>query len=210
MPFDPNDPDVKVAIANAVEEATSSLKRKNDDLFVEVKKLKKGREIDPDEVSKLERERDELLERVLKAEKELSVSKKAAETISKNYESELAFTSRLLVDNGLREALLEVGVKNPVHAKAVMAMMRNEVKVASEGENRIARVGDKDLKTHIKEWSLSDEGKQFISAPENFGGGANGGSKPTGSKVITRSEFNSLSQPERRDFSIQGGKVTDG
>jgi hypothetical protein len=209
MPFDPKDPDTIAALATAIEDATAGLKRKNDELLGEVKKLKKGREIDPEDFAALERERDELQERAVKAEKEANTAKKAIETATKNYESETAFTSRLLVENGLREALLEAGVKNPVHAKAVMAMMRNDVKIVVDGENRIAKVGEKDLKAHVKEWSQSDEGKQFIAAPDNSGSGAHGSGKPAGAKTINRLSFEKLSPHEQMAFSKEGGTVTD-
>lgn len=209
MPFDPNDPDTKTALTAAIEEATAGLKRKNEELLGEVKKLKKGREIDPDDYAALERERDEAVELAAKAEKDAKAALKAAEAAAKNFETESAFTSRLLVENGLRETLLEVGVKNPVHAKAVMAMMRGDVKIVVDGENRIAKVGDKDLKAHIKEWSQSDEGKQFIAAPDNSGGGASGSGKPAGAKSMTRSAFDQLDPSARAAFSKDGGTLTD-
>jgi hypothetical protein len=109
----------------------------------------------------------------------------------------------------LREALLEAGVKNPVHAKAVMAMMRNDVKIVVDGENRVAKVGEKDLKAHIKEWSLSDEGKQFIAAPDNSGGSAPGSGKPAGAKTMTRTAFDQLGANEKATFSKDGGTLTD-
>ena len=78
------------------------------------------------------------------------------------------------MDNGLNDALLKAGVK-PEMTKAVKALLSGQVTLKTEGENRIAFMGDKPLSDAVIEWAKSDEGKHFVAAPNNQGGGANGG-----------------------------------
>lgn len=174
MPFDPKDPDTIAALEAAVTEATNKLDAKNKQLLDELKKARKNAEIDPEDFAKLERERDEMQTKLSDADKVRKAAEKAAADATKALQGESAFTQRLLIDNGLNAALLEAGVKNPVHLKAVTAMMRGSVEIKVEGDARKAVVGDKELTAYIKEWSASDEGKQFVAAPSNTGGGSPG------------------------------------
>jgi len=48
--LDLNSPEVKAAINEAVQEATKGLLAKRDELLGEVKKLRKGQEIDPSDI----------------------------------------------------------------------------------------------------------------------------------------------------------------
>ena len=175
--FDPEDADAKAAIAAAVEAAVEKLDKKNKELLGELKKARKGADIDPAEHERLEAERDTLQGQLREAQTQLKAANKAAETAGATLAGEQAFNQRLLVDNGLNAALLEAGVKNPVHLKAAAAMLKSaaKVEVVVEGDNRKAVVNGKDLGAFVKEWSQSDEGKAFVSAPVNNGGGAGGG-----------------------------------
>lgn len=175
--FDPNDADTKAAIRAAVDEAVAGLDAKNKELLGEVKRLKKGAEIKPEDFERVERERDELATKLDEANKQVKAATKAAETATQALNGEQAFNQRLLIDNGLNAALLEAGVKNPAHLKAAAALLRTSAKVEIkvEGDARKAVVGDKDLAAFVKEWSQSDDGKAFVSAPVNAGGGASGG-----------------------------------
>lgn len=175
--FDPKDPEFLAAVQAAVDEATAGLKAKNAELLGEVKTLKKGREIKPEDVAQIERERDDLQAQLTAAQGELKTAKKAAETATQALEGERGFTTRLLVDNGLNAALLEAGVKNPAHLKAAAALIRSgqKVEIKADGETRNAMIGDKPLADFVKAWAASDDGKHFVSAPVNTGGGAKSG-----------------------------------
>ena len=186
MAYDPNDPADKAAVQDLIDAALAPLASKNKELLGEVKKLKRGAEIDPADFERVERERDEAQAQLADANKAAKAHAKAAEDATAALTGEQGYTQRLLVDNGLRAALAEAGVTNAVQAKAAAALIREQskIEVKIDGADRKAVVGDKDLLAHVKEWSQSDEGKHFVSAPANTGGGATGGTGAgTGAKT---------------------------
>lgn len=175
--FDPNDPADKEAVQKLIDDAVKPLKEKRDELLAENKRLKKGAEIKPEDVEKLEQERDELKEKLTDAEKAKKDAEKLANQATEALKGEQGYTQKLLIENGLNAALVEAGVSNPVHQKAAAALIRssNKVEVVVDGENRVAKIGDKDLGAFVKEWAGSDDGKHFVTAQANSGGGAPGG-----------------------------------
>lgn len=209
MSVDLNDPDVQAAIKQQVDEAVKGVVAKNTELLAEVKKLKKETGIKPEDLDRLEAERDEALKQRDESQKALKQLTKDFEKVTNDHKSEAAFTQKLLVDNGLTEALVSVGVKEPAHLKAVKAMLASQVQIVADGDNRVAKVGDKALADFAKEWAASDEGKHFVSAPVNSGGGAQGGGGNSGKKTISRTNFDAMSQQERFAFAKDGGKVID-
>ena len=84
-----------------------------------------------------------------------------------------------LIDNGLNDALLKVGVR-PEMMTAVKAMLKSQTKLTSDNGQYSALIGDKPLIDAVSEWAAGDEGKHFVSAPANSGGGAPGGSSHNG------------------------------
>jgi len=168
-------PEVQAAIQAAVDAAIAPLAAKRDELLGEVKKLRKESAIKPEDVEKLETEIDTLKANLATAQKDAKTFKETAEKSTKLLEAESGFTQKLLVDNGLSDALVKANVNNPAHLKAVKSMLSGQVKIVAEGETRKAMVGDKELSAYVTEWAASDEGKHFVSAPNNSGGGAGGG-----------------------------------
>lgn len=166
---------IKDAVAAAVEAATSPLVAKRDELLGEVKKLRKESAIKPEDVEKLESQIDTLKADLATAQTEAKTFKTNAEKIQKTLETESSFNHKLLVDNGLTDELTKAGVTNPAFLKAVKSTLAQQVKVVIEGEQRIAKAGDKSLTDFVKEWATSDEGKHFVSATNNSGGGSQGG-----------------------------------
>jgi len=173
--------------------ATQGLVTKNKELLGKLSDAKKGATIDPAEHAKLE-------EQVAKLESDLAIATKANKTtlgdldkIRKAHESESEFTKRLLVDNGLVDALTKAGVTNPVNLKAAKAMLKDGVTLIIDGDTRKAMLGDKELNDGILAWAGSDEGKHFIAAPSNSGGGAQGSGKPASADIMK------LSAKERMD-----------
>ena len=76
-----------------------------------------------------------------------------------------------MIDNGLSAAL--DGVKVMAEAKdAATALFRSSA-VIEDGK---AVINGKPLADAIKEWAETDQGKFFTQAPDNHGGGAQGGS----------------------------------
>jgi hypothetical protein len=202
-------PEVQEAIKAAVEAATQPLLAKRDELLNEVKTLRKGKQINPEDVEKLESQIETLQGELGKATNELKTAKKTAEDATKALQSESSFTQKLLVENGLGDALLKAGVTNPVHLKAVKSMLSNQVKVVVDGDTRKAMFGDKELSVAVTEWAASDEGKHFVSPPNNNGGGAQGGNNQSNTKTMTRAQFDASNHVERAAFAKEGGKVVD-
>lgn len=206
--------DLDKAIAEAVGKVEESLKGKNSELLDEVKKLKsdlrKTQDIKPEDVAALESEIDGLKTKLGTAEKAAKDATAAREKAEKALESESGFNRKLVVENGLREALAANGVTNPVHQKAAIALLGTGVQVATEGDVRVAKVGDKGLADFVKEWAGGDEGKHFVSAPNNSGGGAGGGhGKTQTGKTVTRSAFDGMAPADQMAFSKEGGTVVD-
>jgi len=180
MPYDPEDKDtkaaLKAAVTAAIEEATAGLIEKNNDLITRLKKAQKDSTISPEDHAALQAELDE-------AKTKLAVSVKALKTAATEtdkhktaHESSAKTVYELLVDNGLSAALLAVGVKNPAYQKAAKALLSKETfTFEGEGAARVAKVGDKSLAEFVKTWATGDEGKAFVDAPGNKGGGAPGG-----------------------------------
>ena len=164
-----------------IEAATGGLKSKNTELLAELKKARKSAEITPEQLSEVEAERDKLQSDLQAAHKLVKDATKAAETASKALEQESGFTQKLLIDNGLVGELTKHGVTNAAHLKAAQAMLRAGVQIVADGENRVAKVGEKALSDYVKDWAASDEGKHFVAAPINTGGGAGGGGGKGGS-----------------------------
>lgn len=176
--FDENDPADVELVEKKIAEATDGLKAKNKELMGALKAAKNGAQIDPADHAALEQERDELVNKLGDANKLLKTTTKAAEDAAKALGDEKGFTERLLADNGLNEALLAAGVKNPAHLKGAAALLRSGVKIEVGADGaRLAKIGDKSLADAVKEWSATDDGKAYVSAPQNGGGGGNGGTK---------------------------------
>lgn len=214
MSIDLNAPEVQEAIKSAVKAAveseTSGLISKRDELLAEVKKLKKGQEIKPEQYEALEAELEATRDKLSEASKIAKNTQTEFEKVKKMFEAENSFTSRLLVDNGLQAELLKAGVTNPAHLKAVKSMLSGQVQVRVEGDERKAIIGDKTLADYVSEWSKSDEGKHFVAAPSNSGGGSTGGGNAGGSaKTMPRAQFDKISSAEKVGFLKDGGKLID-
>jgi hypothetical protein len=168
-------PEVKEAIQAAVAEATKGLVAKRDELLTELKEARKGKTIDPAELDKRDARIEELEGQLSESTKAQATALKEAKKATEALQASEGFTQRLLVDNGLTEALTKAGVTNPVHLKAVKSMLAGQVQIVADGDNKVAKVGEKALTDFVGEWAKGDEGKFFVAAPNNSGGGANGG-----------------------------------
>lgn len=145
-----------------------------------------GKDVPP-EVQQRITELEELVESqkasLAEAQKAAKKATTEAEKATKALADAEGFTQRLLVDNGLSDALTKAGVTNPVHLKAAKALLSGQVQIVADGDSKVAKVGEKALADFIGEWAKGDEGKFFVAAPNNSGGGANGGSGGSGNKT---------------------------
>lgn len=157
-------------LKNAVE----ALSAKNRELLGELKAAKakaKGVEIDPVEHEQLRTQVEELTGKLTKAEK---AAAKQIEDLTKVVSTKDAALQSYLIDNGLSDAMLKAGVR-PEMMPAVKAMLKGKATIKDEGGNIAAFMGDQPLTDAVSAWAASDEGKHFVSAPANTGGGAAGG-----------------------------------
>ncbi|MBO9602552.1 MAG: hypothetical protein J7496_08600 [Novosphingobium sp.] len=215
MPFDPNDPDTKAALEAAITKATEPLKEsisklegKNEELVGENRKLKRGAEIKPEDLQAAE-------DRADKAEKALDDANKTLKAVTgerdkavKSLETESAYTSKLLIQDGLKSALIAAGVKDEDFLDTLTAKFSSSAQVVTKGDERTAMIGDKSLSDHISEWAGSDAGKKFVAAPANGGGGAGGGGGGgSQAKAKSEAEVNSLSPKDRAAFFADGGTI---
>jgi hypothetical protein len=161
-------------IQAVIDDAVAGLKAKNTELIGEVKKLRKGQEIDPEDFNRLKEDNDALADKLADTQKAVKAAQAEAEKLKKAYADESGFTQKLLVDNGLTDALVKNGIA-PQFLGAVKAMFAGQTQVVIDGDSRAARIGDKAIAEFVSEWSKSEEGKHFVAAPANSGGGSNGG-----------------------------------
>lgn len=213
MAFDATDKDTQKAIKDAVEaavtEATAGLVTKNQELIGKLKKATKDAQIDPAEHQALQAELDATQAKLTEAQKIAKTATTEAEKIKKAYETESKVAHNLLVENGLTSALLEAGVKKPAYQKAAKAMLAGQVVLTADGENRVAKVGDKLLADFVKTWATSDEGKSFVDAPANGGGGASGGGTGAGgAKTLAMPAFEALADAGKMEFIKAGGTIS--
>ena len=124
-----------------------------------------------------------------KLQADLSVSQKSAkesvktlETLQGQLKAETGFTQKLLIDNGLTDELVKNGVA-PQFLPAVKAMFAGQAQIVAEGDTRTAKIGDKSVSDFVKEWAASDDGKHFVKAPENSGGGSQGSGNGTNQQI---------------------------
>ena len=154
--------------------AVDALSAKNRELLGELKTVKakaRGADIDPNEFAALQSANEELFAKLTKVEKE---SGRTIEGLQKTLQTKDATLQSYLIDNGLSDALLKANVR-PELMPAVKAMLRANAKLADEGGQYKAILGDKPLSDAVMEWAANDEGKHFVAAPANAGGGASGG-----------------------------------
>lgn len=199
--------ELSAKIAEAVEAATGGLSKKNQELLSELKEARKGKAIDPAELDRLQSKIDSLESDLGLAQKAKKDQDKLLKQAQDALAAESGFTQKLLIDNGLTDALVKAGVANQF-LPAVKAMFGSQAKIVAEGDARKALIGDKELTEFVSSWATSDEGKHYIAAPSNGGGGASGGSGgSSGQKVWTRERFDAASHYERSEFAKAGGKV---
>ena len=189
MAYDPKDPnDVKTvqalidaAVTAAVdtaneehEAATAGLKAKTKELLGKLRKAESGEAGDPAEVARLEDELQKSQKALKDAEKSFGALTKEKEALAAERDKEAGFSKSLLVGNGLTDALVAAGVKKEL-LPATKALLKDQVTIKEDGDNRLVMVGDKSLGDFVKEWSQGDEGKHYVAAGENGGGGSGGG-----------------------------------
>jgi small-conductance mechanosensitive channel len=166
----------------AQEEANKGLKA---DLTKAKNELRKGQEIDPSEFASLQRENEELKGKLTTLDKDFKKVAGERDTLAKTLETESKITLEMQRDSDLTNGLSAINVTNPINLKAAKALLAAQVAVVTDGDKRISKVGEKSVTDYLKEWATTDEGKHFVSAQANNGGGAQGGGQEKPTQALT-------------------------
>jgi hypothetical protein len=194
-----------------LKESIGNLEGKRDELIAENRKLKRGAEIKPEDLTAAEERADKAEAALADATKQVKALTGERDKAVKALEGEQSFTQRLLIQDGLKSALIANGVKDEDFLDTLTAKFAGGASIVTEGDQRKAMLGDKPMADAIKEWAGSDAGKKFVSAPDNSGGGAQGGKADAApAKTMLRSEFDALAPAQQHAFTVkEGGKVVD-
>lgn len=189
-----------------------ALKQKNKELIAEVRKAKGSTN---EEAARLADELDTVKAENVKLSSALKKATDGLAAVQKDADAKLAAKSAIIQkhirDEGLLKGLTESGVKKELLAGA-LALHQGKIEVDEEKGEAFAMVNGARvaLPDYLKTWAASDEGKNYITAPVNGGGGAQGaGSVVPGGKVQTRTAFDALDAAGKAAFVKEGGTLTD-
>lgn len=201
------------AVQEAVEKATTGLKAKNDELLAAQKKLKDENKDLKDKTEQTEAEKKAAEEAaalksgdVEKIKKQLE--EKHAKEIAKLNEENTATKSKLdsvLIDGGIADALVKVNVAPQYHdaVKALLKTAHKSALVEQDGKV-IAHIDGKPITDFITEWSQGDQGKHYVAAPSNGGGGSKGSGD--GSKATVAKKRSEMSPSEKSAYIDEHGQ----
>jgi hypothetical protein len=184
----------------AIEKAVGPLKAKVEEVMTEAKdakrKLREASEIKPEDLTAAEDRADKAEAKAKELEKQVGTLTKERDTATKALEAENGFTSKLLIQDGIKSALIASGVKDEDFLDALTTKFAGGATIVADGELRKAMIGDKVVGDAIKEWAVSDAGKKFVAAPNNSGGGATGGAGAggAGNNPFAKDTFNMTEQ----------------
>jgi len=203
--------DIDAAIEKAVgplKDSIGKLETKNEELIGENRKLKRGADIKPEDLTAAEDRADKAEKAKADLEKQVKALTAERDKAVKSLETEQAISTKDRINRDLTAALIANGVKDETFLDALTAKFAPTAIIKVDGDKREAMIGDKSLADAIKEFAGSDAGKKFVAAPVNGGGGAGGGSGSGGSgKVITQAEHDAMRPKDRAQFFADGGKI---
>lgn len=155
--------------------AVEALNSKNRELLGELKIAKakaRGSEINPEDYAALQNELEAAKAALDRTTKD---SSKQMEALKNSLAEKDSALQSYLIDNGLNDAMLKAGIRPEVMG-VVKARLKAEAKLVAENGQYSALFGYKPLIEGVTAWAATDEGKHFVAAPANSGGGASGGS----------------------------------
>ena len=162
--------------------AVEALNAKNRELLGELKVAKakaRGAEINPEDYASLQNELEATKAMLDKATKD---GGKQIEALNKALSEKDSALQSYLIDNGLNDAMLKAGIR-PEVMSVVKARLKAEAKLVADNGQYSALFGDKPLVEGVTAWAASDEGKHFVAAPANTGGGAAGATSNGGAPM---------------------------
>lgn len=143
----------------------------------------KGKEVDLDKVKDLARK---------PLQRELDTTKEENGTLKKQLRN-------LVTDGALTSAISEIKVAGP-YSKAVKAMFKDQVKLVEDDDGNPTAViegeyGEQPVAKYLKEWAQTDEGKAFLEADANTGGGTrNNGGRGKGKNPWSKDDWSPKEQ----------------
>lgn len=220
MKIDTETDEGKAQLQKLIDEATTGLKSKNEELLGLTKKLKEEMKSTTDRLDAIAKEKEEA--EAAAAAKGGDVEK-VKETLTKQHKSEMekltanlsdtqSKLNKVLIENGLTDALTKAGVA-PQYLDAAKALLttKHKAEVADDNGNPVARIEGKAISEFVSEWTQGDQGKHFKAAANNGGGGANGqngNAKGGAAKTMSRADFEAMSAIDKITFSKEGGTLT--
>jgi len=116
-----------------------------------------------------------------------------------------------VIGEGLTQALVKAKVAAPL-MDAAKALIKSSFKgeIGDNDGSPFAKFDGKAVDQFVTDWSQTEQGKHFVSADSNSGGGSNGangtgqGAGNTGKKTMTRDEFSALSPADKTKASVEG------
>jgi len=174
-----------------LQESVGKLENKNKELLNEKRKAQaKLQDFDADEyarnldrLSELESKEAELTKQV----DTLTQQNKQLEEMAQTKDSNL---KNYLTESNLTEALAKANVR-PEFMDAAKALLKSQVNIAEDDSGMQVLLGEKSVAEAVSEWAQSDQGKHFVSAPQNSGGGT----RPSGTGAAGK-RFDQLSSSE--------------
>ncbi len=193
-------------ILASIEALTESKKGLQADL-AKAKAKAKGAEIDPEEHAALQSQVAELTEKLTKSEKS---SKSEIEKLTKSLSEKDGALSKHLIDAGLTDALVKAGVRTEL-LDAVKALHQSKASINAKDGTYEALIDGKPLSEFVTTWAQSDQGKHFVAAQQNAGGGSQGGGGKGGAKTMTRAEYDAKAAAgeDLGAFFRDGGKLVN-
>lgn len=171
-----------------LKEKLEATERSNNGLKADLAKAKakaKGADIDPDEYAKLQTENEDLKFNFTKVQKDLA---KQADTLTSQLKEKDSALTQYLIDSQLTDSLSKVGVL-PQFMDATKSLLKSQATIRNDNGSYQALMGEKSISDAVKEWAVSENGKYFVKAPDNTGGGSSGsgnGNAPTQDMTSTQ------------------------
>lgn len=164
----------------------------------------KGADIDPEEHAALQSQVAELTDKLGKTEK---TYKTEFEKLNGQLNEKSSALDKFVLDGSLTNELIKANVKKEF-MDASKALLKGSAKLEFKDGSPVVLIDGKPLNEAIKGWTESEQGKYFVSAPANSGGGGEGGHGGSGNvKTMTRQEFDTKTPQQKMEFSTAGGKV---
>lgn len=214
-------PEGKEFLESLIEDAKKPLDAKNKDLLAKLQKEKEEKISFVERLEKLEAEKEDAETKaaaksgdIEKLKEQLEQKhKKALEAVLNEKNTLHNQLQTHVIGEGLTAALAKAKV-SPALMDAAKALIKTNFKaeVGDADGKPVAKFDGKNVDEFVAAWAQSDAGKAFVLANANSGGGSNGangnGNAKTGTKSMTRSDFEALPPMDKVKVAKEGVSLT--